>query len=138
MLYRIVKNKGVKMWGCWLLRLCSVASTPLSNQSKCAKRCSVGCFDFAQQPIDLLHEYKNNPQPPTPSPNFGRRGVKFQVPLPNLGEGFRVRVLDSCNKSNTVIPLTSLFIDSVFSLTQLLLENNFNRAKRMSCELPIY
>jgi len=31
------------------------------------------------------------PHPPTPSPRFGRRGENFKVPLPYLGEGFRVR-----------------------------------------------
>ncbi|MDZ8091450.1 MAG: hypothetical protein RMZ42_05850 [Nostoc sp. DedQUE05] len=31
------------------------------------------------------------PHPPTPSFNIGRRGANFKVPLPSLGEGFRVK-----------------------------------------------
>jgi hypothetical protein len=49
--------------------------------------------------LDLLHECKTSPHPPTPSPNFGRRGDKFKVPLSSLGEVFRVRAFDSCKKS---------------------------------------
>ncbi len=43
---------------------------------------------------------QNYPQPPTPSPKIGRRGGNFKVPLPSLGEGFRVRAFDLCKKSN--------------------------------------
>ncbi|MBG1257815.1 hypothetical protein F8S20_00880, partial [Nostoc sp. BAE] len=47
-----------------------------------------------------LSECKIRPHPPTPSPKIGRRGAKFKVPLPSLGEGFRVRAFNSCKKSN--------------------------------------
>ncbi|OYD96555.1 hypothetical protein CDG76_07200 [Nostoc sp. 'Peltigera membranacea cyanobiont' 210A] len=51
---------------------------------------------------DILHKCKIRPHPPTPSPKIGRRGVNFKVPLPSLGEGFRVRAFDSCKKSNVL------------------------------------
>ncbi|WP_104909293.1 hypothetical protein [Nostoc sp. 'Lobaria pulmonaria (5183) cyanobiont'] len=49
--------------------------------------------------LDLLHKCKIRPHPPTPSPKIGRRGANFKVPLPTLGEGFRVRAFDSCHSS---------------------------------------
>ncbi|KAB8314077.1 hypothetical protein SD81_039400 [Tolypothrix campylonemoides VB511288] len=39
-----------------------------------------------------MHQCKTCPHPPTPSPKIGIRGANLKVPLPNLGEGFRVRV----------------------------------------------
>ena len=39
---------------------------------------------------------------PTPSPNIGRSRANLKVPLPSLGEGFRVRAFDSCKKSITL------------------------------------
>ncbi len=46
------------------------------------------------------------PHPPTPSPKIGRRGANFKVPLPSLGEGFRVR-------AKTMV----LNLDEVYSLS---------------------
>ncbi|RZM76029.1 hypothetical protein DYY88_19230 [Leptolyngbya iicbica LK] len=46
---------------------------------------------WGQIETSAYHFCKLGPHPPTPSPKTGRRGAG-QVPLPALGEGFRVRV----------------------------------------------
>jgi hypothetical protein len=45
------------------------------------------------------------PHPPAPSPNFERRGARFKVPLPELGEGFRVRATQvGCTPADPLEP----------------------------------
>jgi hypothetical protein len=46
------------------------------------------------------------PHPPAPSLKKGRRGDRFKVPLPLLGEGFRVRVTQmGCSQFKVPLPL---------------------------------
>ena len=51
--------------------------------------------------LNCMYCRKICPHPPTPSPNIERSRVNLKVPLPSLGEGFRVRAFDSCKKSIT-------------------------------------
>ncbi len=73
--------------------------------SICRKMNRASSLSQVSQEINRTHNQqglildKIRPHPPTPSPNFGRRGANLKVPLPSLGEGFRVRAFDSCNKS---------------------------------------
>jgi hypothetical protein len=49
--------------------------------------------------IRPLAQMQNLPSSPNPFSQLWEKGSQFQVPLPSLGEGFRVRAFNSCKKS---------------------------------------